>query len=164
MDLDCDCLCVSSATQSTQLSIQQTLFHWCWQTLVDVQPALWCAQCAVFLLPCDAYNVQCNAAFLLPCALFLSLFGENYHALPCARAMCSSIPVSHQINFNYCTDLSSPLVAPRKSICCRITSLTFQLLVIFVNYCRYWLGINLTLPGKCKTCAVITTWWNSITD
>ena len=104
---------------------------------------------------CAESSVQCSAQYFLHsilCAVF---------TLPCAvfSVQYSASP-SHQINFNYCTDLSSRLVAPRKSIYCGIIILQnisrISILVIFVNYCKSWLGINLMLSENCEIAPVMT--------
>ena len=108
---------------------------------------------------CAESSVQCSAQYFLHsilCAVF---------TLPCAvfSVQYSASP-SHQINFNYCTDLSSRLVAPRKSIYCGIIILqnisTISILAIFVNYCKCckssWLGINLMLSENCEIAPVMT--------
>ena len=104
--------------------------------------------CAVFSAQYSLHSILC-AVFTLPCAVF----SVQYSASP-----------SHQINFNYCTDLSSRLVAPRKSIYCGIIILQnisrISILVIFVNYCKCckssWLGINLMLSENCEIAPVMT--------
>ena len=112
--------------------------------------------CAVFsLLPMQytvqysLYSISC-AVFSPPlctlCGILCTVFFVSYSPSP-----------SHQINFNYCTDLSSCLVAPRKSIFCGIIILQNVFRIsIAGEYCKSWLGINLMLSENCEIAPVMT--------
>ena len=121
-----------------------------------------CSQLFTLSAICPDCIVQCAV-----CIIHLACSILSQQAALCSIPVQYSSP-SHQINFNYCTDLSSRLVAPRKSICCGIIILpnVFQniffgenqsaIFVIYCKYCRSWLGINLILSENCEIAPVMT--------